>query len=161
MPCKRYTPDAGSPQGTNGTCQQRVCRWFHETPRTIQLAQVGTGFWFVLGFLGPLFMPVFAPIGNAPGYWAVMAAVLALLLFLVPFLLTFTGPATAETWGVRQRIMLWQAAAGGAFLAIDWDDTQDDVRNTLGFIALMWVFSGAMGMWLEPAKSRGKNASSD
>lgn len=139
--------------------------WFHQTPRITKLAQVGTAIWFALGFLGPLLMPVFIPIGDTPWYWAETAALLAFALFLVPFGLTIAGPTTAETWGLRQRIMLWQAAAGGAFLAIDWSDTKgdnkDDILQTVGLIAGMWVLGGAMGMWLEPAKSQGKRASTD
>lgn len=165
MPSTRYTPDPDSPQGVTGTCQQRVFRWLHQTPRITKFAQVGTGLWFVLGFLGPLFMavPCLTPTGGTPTYLPVTATALSLVLFLIPFWLTITGPTNPETWGVRQRIMLWQAAAGGAFLAIDWSDTKGDnkeaILSTAGLIATMWVLGGAMGMWLEPAKSQGKKAS--
>lgn len=82
--------------------------------------------------------------------------------------------------------MLWQAAAGAAFLAIDWDVSvaneevaailgfdwdaylpdagekiSKEIKNALLLIGGAWVLGGAMGVWLEPVKSQGKKVSSD
>lgn len=185
MPSTSYRPDPGSPQTPNLSWHKRIRCWRLDlwVPRV--MAWIGVLLWLFLTLCGPfaLLWPLEHTAIRTLAWVSVIASV---ALFLPPFVATLRWTDAGSKWGTRQRIMLWQAAAGAAFLAIDWNVSVDtkEVAATLGYdwnaylpragtkiskeikhalllIGGTWVLGGAMGTWLEPAKSRGKNASSD
>lgn len=112
------------------------------------LAQVGLLLWAVFALGAPL-IQVVPHVVDAPV--VVVVILVALLPFVAPVAVTFFFPTDSDKWGVRQRIMLWQAASAAAFLAIDWEEFSDLPR--LGEVAMFWVIGGAMGVLLEPVRS--------
>lgn len=112
------------------------------------LAAIGLFLWALFAVGGPL-VQVIPHVTEGPV--VVISILVATVLFIAPVAATFFAPAGSDKWGVRQRVMLWQAASAGAFLAIDWADFADLPR--FGEVAMFWVIGGAMGVLLEPARS--------
>lgn len=166
MPSTSYRPGPSSPQAPKPSWPEKFKRLRSNPWIPRGLACIGVALWLLITLGGPVAMTCDETV-SAPWVLVSPALFVSAVLFIPPILVTWWWANAPDGWGTLQRIMLWQAAAGAAFLAIDWDvvipnapeDTNKRVKDAFGLIAVLWVAGGAMGVWLEPIKSWNKKGS--